>query len=65
MLQISGFGHIGKLKQRLIALSVQFVEGIIEIILILKLTDMFVSLDQNIKFSLSSVLSQQLLIADM
>ena len=50
MLQIRSSGHISKLKQRLIALSVQFVEGIVEIILILKLTDVLVSLKHQ-KFS--------------
>ena len=65
MLQICGSGHIRKLKHRLIALSVQFAEGIIEIILILKLTHALVSLDQNVQKSLSSVPSQQLLIAEM
>ena len=49
MLQICGSGHIRKLKQRLVALSVQFVEGIVEIILILKLTDVLVSLDKTSK----------------
>ena len=65
MLQICGSGHSRKLKQRLIALSVQFVESIVENILILKLTDVLVSLDQNIKYPLSSVQSQQLLIAEV
>ena len=65
MLQICGSRHIRKLKQRLIALSVQFVEGIIEIILVLKLTDVLASLDQKSKNSLTSVPSQQLLIAEV
>ena len=36
MLQTWGPGHIRKLKQRLIALSVQFEEGIVNVILILR-----------------------------
>ena len=65
MLQICGPGHIRKLKQRLIALSVMFLQGIVEVILILKFTDMFVSFGQNIKYLLSSIPTQQLLIAEV
>ena len=35
VLQIGRPGHIRKLQQRLVALKVQFVEGIVEIILVL------------------------------
>ena len=55
MLQIYGPGHIRKLKQRLIAHSMQFVEGIVKIILILELTVVFVSIDQDLKYPLSSI----------
>ena len=55
MLQISSPGLICKLQQCLVALSVQFVKGIVEIILILKLADMLVSLSQNFKCPLPSI----------
>ena len=41
------------------ALAVQFVKGIVEIILVLKLADMLVSLSQNFKYPLPSIPMQQ------
>ena len=48
VLQISSPEHICKLQQCLVALAVQFVKDIVEIILILKLADMLVSLSQKL-----------------
>ena len=47
--QIGGPGHICKLELRLVVLTVHFAEGIVEIILVLKLADMLVSLSQDVK----------------
>ena len=39
VLHIGSPGHIRKLQWRLVALTVQFVEGIVKVILVLKLAD--------------------------
>ena len=65
MLQISSPGHICKLQQCLVALAVQFVKGIVEIILILKLADMLVSLSQNFKYPLPSISMQQVFVTEV
>ena len=65
VLQISSPGHIRKLQQRLVALPVQFVEGIVEIILLLKLTDVPVSLSKDVKYRLTSVPVQQVFVTEV
>ena len=65
VLQISSPGHIRKLQQRLVALAVQFVEGIVEIILVLILADMFVSLSQDVKYPLPSIPMQQVFVTEV
>ena len=50
VLQISSPCHIRKLQWRLIALTVQLVESIVEVILVLKLADLLVSLSQDVNF---------------
>ena len=59
VLQMGSPGHIRKLKQRLAALTVQFVEGTVKVILVLKLADMLVSLSQDVKYPLPRIPPQQ------
>ena len=61
----SGSCHIRKLQWRLVALTVQFVEAIVEVILVLKLAATLVRLSQEVKYPLPSIPMQQVLVTEV
>ena len=57
--------HSRELEWRLVALTVQFAERVVKIILVFGFTDVFVSLSQDVKDPLPSIPAQQIFITEV